>query len=468
MTQGRNPQELLLSTPRRVIGGFLLAILTLVIVCGVTLVGLSERSSNVKSVERTFSVLRTIEDLAAAVSASQLALAEFLTTGDGRLLEPYEKARRSVPETVVQLRELTAHRAMARRQLDQLEPVLMAGLDREAREIAARRAGASIDELRPLLMENKNVLDRSVALLDDLKEDTALRLEEEQRSLSDSMRSGAVVVVVGDAILLALIVAAAALSIRDAADKARAVQFQRRMLGMVGHDLRNPLSVISMAATQLTRINFGGDRQQAWPSRISAAANRMERLIRDLLDCSRIELGIALPLEIRKGDADRSCMRIVEDFRAINPTREIRYEPGGTAEVDWDPDRIEQVLENLVGNALKYSPERTPVRLGWRRAESEIVIEVSNTGAPIPSSLLPHVFEPFRRGTHRDSAAARNGVGLGLYIVSNIVRQHGGTISVQSSEEAGTQFTVTLPQSAPSVIPQRRVGIGSNAPHDVC
>src|SRR6185369_2431407 len=101
MSQGRNPQELVLSTPRRVLGGFLLAILTLVIVCGVTLVGLSERTRNVSSVGGTFSVLRTIEDLVTDVSASQLALAEYLTTGESRFLEPYEKARRSVPEMLV-------------------------------------------------------------------------------------------------------------------------------------------------------------------------------------------------------------------------------------------------------------------------------------------------------------------------------------------------------------------------------
>jgi signal transduction histidine kinase len=468
MSQGRNPQDLVLSTPPRVLGGFLLAILTLVIVCGVTLVGLSERARNVSSVERTFSVLRTIEDLMTDVSASQLALAEFLVTGDHRLLEPYEKTRHSVPEMLAKLRELAAHRPMARRQLDQLEPVLIAGLDREAREIAARRAGASIEELQPLLMEGKGVLDRSAALLDDLKEDTALRLDEEQRSLSDSMRSAALVVVGGDAVLLALILAAAALAMRDAADKSRAVQFQRRVLGMVGHDLRNPLSVVSLSATHLARSNAGGDRNHAWLARITAATNRMERMIRDLLDCSRIELGIALPLEIRKGNADQSCLRIIEDFRAIHPTREIHYEPGDTGDVDWDPDRIEQVLENLVGNALKYSPERTPVRLGWTRAQGEIVIEVANGGAPIPSSLLPHVFEPFRRGAHHDAAGSKNGVGLGLYIVSYIVQQHGGTIAVRSSEEDGTKFTLKLPQSAPSAPATRRVGASSKAPQDVC
>jgi signal transduction histidine kinase len=468
MSQGRNPEDLVRATPRRVIGGFLLAMLMVLIVGGVTLIGLSERTRNVAKVERTFSVLRTIEELATDVSASQLALAEFLAGGDQRLLAPYEKARRSVPELLARLRELTLHRPIARRQVELLEPVLIAALDREAREIEARRSGASLDELSPLLAEGKGLLDRSTALLDDLKEDTAIRLDEEQRGLSDSMRSAAVVVVVGDVVLLALIVAAAVLSMRDAADKARAVQFQRRVLGMVGHDLRNPLSVVTLSADQLARSGAFSDRSRAGLTRIVAAANRMDRLIRDLLDCSRLELGITLSLEIREGDAHKSCLRIVEDFRTIHPSREIQYERGDIADVEWDPDRIEQVLENLVGNALKYSPERTPVRLCWTRAADKIVIEVANGGAPIPSSLLPYVFEPFQRGQHREAANARNGVGLGLYIVRHIVQQHGGAIAVFSSTEDGTRFTVTLPQREPTRPAARRVGARNEASHDVC
>jgi signal transduction histidine kinase len=469
MSQGRNPQGFVVSTSRRVIAGFLVAIVTLVVVSCVTLVGLTERSHNITAVERSFSALRAIEDLAGDVSGSQLALAEFLVTGDHRLLAPYEKARRSVPEILGRLRALTSDGAMATRQLDQLEPVLRAGLDRETSKIAAQRTGASIQELDPILMHGKGMLDRSAALLEDLKEDTAVRLHEEQRSLSESIRSATVVIVVGDAILLALILAAAALSMRDAAQKARAVEFQRRVLGMVGHDLRNPLSVISMSASQLARAGAHGDMANPWIGRISAAANRMDRLIRDLLDCSRLELGISLPLDIRRGDAHKSCLRILEDFRAIHPTREIQYHPGGAAEVEWDPDRIEQVLENLIGNALKYSPERTPVRVAWTRAEGAITIEVCNGGPPIPSSLLPHVFEPFQRGTHQDgSRAKKTGIGLGLYIVHQIVKQHGGTIDAFSSQQEGTKFTFTLPQSAPSATSTRRVGEPSHAPHDVC
>src|SRR5262249_373972 len=153
------------------------------------------------------------------------------------------------------------------------------------------------------------------------------------------------------------------------ADKERAVQFQRRVLGMVGHDLRNPLSVVMMSADQLARSVDPGDKKQAPLARIVAAVNRMERMIRDLLDYSPIELKLALPLDIRAADVGNSCARIVDEFRAIHPSREIRYEPGERSEVHWDADRMGQVLENLLGNAIKYSPSGTPVRFAWRKED---------------------------------------------------------------------------------------------------
>jgi signal transduction histidine kinase len=453
MSQGRNRQDLLVAAPRRVVGGFVVAIAMLVIVTAVTLFGLSQRERNITTVERSFSMLRTIDDLASDVSSSRLALAEFLVLGDRQLLEPYERARRNIPENLGKLGGLVAHRPVALHQLEQLRPVIDAALDREARDIAARRDGASLQDLRPLLTDGKTMLDRAAALLEDLKEDTANQLNEEQRDLSEDIQSAAVVVVAGDSVLLALIVAAAVLSIRDAAEKARAVQFQRRVLGMVGHDLRNPLSVVSMSASQIAKHGSASDGK-AWAARIVAAANRMDRLIRDLLDGSRIELGIALPLDIRSGSANESCDRVVEDFRTTHPQRAIEYRPGESGDVEWDPDRIEQVLENLLGNALKYSPERTPVRLSWRRTVNAIILDVENGGPPIPSSLLPHLFEPFRRGLSSRDVGSKGGVGLGLYIVQHIVRQHGGTIDVGSSHEAGTKFSVVLPQSRPPSAPR--------------
>src|SRR5262249_14000218 len=219
------------------------------------------------------------------------------------------------------------------------------------------------------------VLDRALALLDEFKDDTVQVLAAEQKLLERSARRSIVLVVGGDIVLLALIAVAAGLALRDAAEKARAVQFQRRVLGIVGHDLRNPLSVVMISASQLAKSADLAGRRTSPVSRILSASNRMESMIRDLLDYSRIELRIALPLDIRPANAHESCARIVEEFRAVNPGREIRYEPGDDADVRWDPDRIEQVLANLVANALKYGQEGTPVCVTWRRERESIVIE---------------------------------------------------------------------------------------------
>jgi signal transduction histidine kinase len=296
-----------------------------------------------------------------------------------------------------------------------------------------------------MLLESKLLLDQAMDQLDGFKDDTVRVLNVEQETLSDSIRSSRIIVIVGDLVLLTLIVTAAGLALRDAAHKVRAVQFQRHVLGIVGHDLRSPLSVVMMSAAQLAKSAQPNDRRLLPVSRILSAANRMETMIRDLLDYSRIELHIALPLDVRPSSAHESFARIVEEFRAANPGREIRYEPGKRPEVRWDPDRMDQALANLVANALKYGEEGTPVRVGWQRERDAMILEVNNRGKPIPESLLPHIFEPFRRGATNDPRTSKTSMGLGLYIVRQIVEQHGGRIDVRSSMAEGTTFTVKLP-----------------------
>jgi signal transduction histidine kinase len=431
--------------PRRVLVGFVAAILTLVIVSAATLYGLSRRTADGESVRNTFSVLRTTEELIADVSDSQLALAEFISTGDAVFLGPYESAQRSVSARLGELRHFTASRPEARTRLDRVEPLLRRALERDVGDIAARREGLSIEQLHPMLLESKSILDRSTDELDAFKDDTVRVLTAEQVSLAESVRRSMFIVVAGDVVLLALVVMAAGLALRDAVAKARAVQFQRRVLGIVGHDLRNPLSVITMSAAQLSKTGDPTDKRPSPVSRILGAAHRMESMIRDLLDYSRLELKLSLPLDVRPANVHDSCARIIEEFRAVNPLREILYEPGDDPEVHWDPDRIDQVLANLVGNALKYGQEDAPVRIMWKRRGRQIVIEVHNWGVPIPENLLEEIFEPFRRGRGHDARTAKNSFGLGLYIVRQIVEQHGGEVDVRSSLADGTTFTVTLP-----------------------
>jgi len=449
MSQGGTLRNTLLAVPWRVLAGFVVAIITLIVASLVTVQTLSIRTSNARAVERTFSVLRTTERLLDEVNDSQLALTEFIITDDRQFLAPFDVAKRSIPGTLDRLRTLTADRPESQADLDELAPVLRAALESDERDIDARRAGVSLEELRPKLMEGKALLDHSATILGRIRDDNGRILDTEQRKLDGSVRQSTFVVIASDVVLFALVLTAAVLAVRDAAGKARAVDFQRRVLGMVGHDLRNPLSVVMMSAAQLAKTSDGGDRRQKSVARIVAAVGRMDRMIRDLFDYSRIELHVALPLEIRLADVDTTCARIVDEFRTVNPTRDIRYEPGDHVLVHWDSDRMDQVLENLLGNAIKYSPPETPVFLSFRKEQSGIVLEVKNQGVPIAPDVLPHVFEPFRRGTGHDARTSKTSMGLGLYIVKHIVREHGGSISVRSSENEGTVFTVWLPQQTP-------------------
>lgn len=142
---------------------------------------------------------------------------------------------------------------------------------------------------------------------------------------------------------------------------------------------------------------------------------------------------------------------VIDEARAGQPDRELRLDGAGESRGEWDPDRLAQLLANLVRSALSYSAPGTPVRVGWRGAADTVVLEVENRGPPIPPALLPRLYEPFRRGAAAGARAPR-GLGLGLFISREIVRAHGGTIGARSTADA-TVFTVTLPRRVPIAAP---------------
>ena len=139
--------------------------------------------------------------------------------------------------------------------------------------------------------------------------------------------------------------------------------------------------------------------------------------------------------------------QVLEESQAAWPERDLQVSQFGDGEGEWDPDRLAQVVSNLVSNALRYSPPGTPVKVCTRAEPQAVLLEVHNLGQPIPQGLLPHLFEAMKRGPQEGLSSGRS-VGLGLYIVEQIVRAHSGTVSVQSTEAEGTTFTVQLPRHA--------------------
>ncbi len=237
------------------------------------------------------------------------------------------------------------------------------------------------------------------------------------------------------------------------AEARQLADFERQILGIVSHDLRNPLSVIRISASMLLARAGLDERQSKSLTRIISASDRATRLIRDLLDFSQARLGGGIPVERKRMDLFELVRGVVEEHAASHPERELALEQEGEGVGEWDGDRLAQVLGNLVGNALQHGAPGTPVGVRCQGLPGEVLLEVRNEGEPIEPSVLPTLFEPFRRGRHAGSGAGS--VGLGLFITRQLVLAHGGGITVTSSPEGETRFTVRLPRRAPTPPPSR-------------
>jgi PAS domain S-box-containing protein len=235
---------------------------------------------------------------------------------------------------------------------------------------------------------------------------------------------------------------------RAEATLAQAVEFRERFMGILGHDLRNPLTAIAFSARTLLRDETLGERPRAVAGRIAASAARMGRMIEEMLDLTRIRLGGGLPTKAVAMDLFELGRSIVGELQAAHPDAEIRLELLGDGRGEWDPGRLGQLLSNLVTNALQHGAPATPARvtIDGRRAE-EVSVAVHNEGELLRPELRADIFEPFRRGEGAPRTAT--GLGLGLHIVQQIARAHGGTVEAESAPGRGTTFRAELPRHAP-------------------
>jgi two-component system NtrC family sensor kinase len=235
--------------------------------------------------------------------------------------------------------------------------------------------------------------------------------------------------------------------VRDVTERRRSQEVQAHLLGIVGHDLRTPLTSIRISASGMMRDPDLGERHVRALERVEGGAARMTRLINDLLDYSRARLGQGLPMKPCATDLEAVCAEVLDTVRAAHPGRTLVYEHEGDGSGVWDPERIQQVLLNLLTNAVRHGAPDSAVTLAWQGRRDEKVISVHNFGPPIEPRLLAHMFEPFTRAA--PGGPTWGGVGLGLYIVKQIVVAHGGAVRVRSSAEAGTTFEIALPRVAP-------------------
>ena len=217
--------------------------------------------------------------------------------------------------------------------------------------------------------------------------------------------------------------------------------YRDQFIGILSHDLRSPLGAITAGAALLARAAEDDQRQARVAARILNSAQRMERMIADLLDLTRTRLGGVIPLKAVHTDLQRVCEEVVLEVQASHLDAVVHFGSHGDVTGEWDADRLAQVVSNLVGNAIEHGGN-TPVTLVASAAGERVKLTVHNDGDPIPPHAQATMFEPLARGT---SDGTRN-FGLGLFIARAIVVAHGGEIRVTSTEQSGTTFEVTLPR----------------------
>ena len=227
-------------------------------------------------------------------------------------------------------------------------------------------------------------------------------------------------------------------------------------LGMLGHDMRSPLSAILLSAGYLSKLNAGDQILDA-AKRITNSGHRMQALLEDLVDFNRTKLGLGINISPSALNLRDVFGTGLQQLRAANPTREIQLTVDGNVQGRWDGNRLQQLLDNLVTNAVKYGAPDTPIRVRLSGDPEYVVLAVSNHGPVIEPLLRTQIFDPLMRGpppadpTHDSDGS----LGLGLFISREIVLAHGGSIEVHS-DATETVFTVRLPRRYEAKPPDTR------------
>ncbi|HVZ73175.1 MAG TPA: HAMP domain-containing sensor histidine kinase [Polyangia bacterium] len=227
------------------------------------------------------------------------------------------------------------------------------------------------------------------------------------------------------------------------AEADRSARYNELFAGMLGHELRNPLSAITTGASYIARLNASAKADKA-AGRILLSAQRLGRMIDQLIDFTRLRTGDGLDLALTRFALDDVAREAAHAADAAHPEHTIVVDAIGDAAGSWDRERVAQILSNLLDNALQHGSPNAPVCVHIDgRAPERVVLTVENAGT-LASELRPLLFEPFR-GNERDPRT--RGLGLGLYISREIATAHGGALDADLGGAARTIFRLTLPRN---------------------
>ncbi|WP_107309911.1 sensor histidine kinase [Burkholderia metallica] len=233
-------------------------------------------------------------------------------------------------------------------------------------------------------------------------------------------------------------------------------QARNLLLGMLGHDMRTPLQTIQMTASYLAALNAGEAISEA-AARLIRSGGRMQSLLDDLCDFNRTQLGLGINVVPRNMDLAHVLANVIDEVQAAHPNRKIDIDVSGDLQGEWDDQRLQQLLSNLVSNAVTYGAPDAPVRVMATSDDTEVRIEVGNSGPAIDRLTLNRIFDPLQRGAGQSERTDNKaGLGLGLYIASEIAKAHRGRIDARS-DQTETVFAVRLPRGVRNELPGTRV-----------
>lgn len=226
-------------------------------------------------------------------------------------------------------------------------------------------------------------------------------------------------------------------------EQREAREFAEQLMAIVSHDLRTPLGTIRAGAEVLRMIELP-ERYRPLLGNIDRATDRAVNLVNDLLDLTRARLGRSLPLQRRVVDLHEIVGAQVDELAQAHPRAHIEHRRSGDGQCSADPARLGQLVGNLVANAVAYGTAGTPIIVSTSTDQADCTIRVHNMGAAIPEEAWATLFQPMVRGT--GLGAETRSVGLGLYIVGEVARAHGGEARLVSSTAEGTTFEATFPR----------------------